>query len=59
MRKISLFLLGSVAGATLALFAIQPRMLVGTSAEAAANSDIYRQLNLFGDIFERVRAERP
>ena len=57
MRKISLFLLGTVAGATLALFAIQPRMLVGTSAEAAANSDTYRQLNLFGDIFEHVRAQ--
>jgi carboxyl-terminal processing protease len=57
MRKISLFLLGTVAGATLALFAIQPRMLVGTSAEAAANTDTYRQLNLFGDIFEHVRAQ--
>jgi len=57
MRKVSLFLLGSVAGATLALFAIQPRMLVSTSAEAAANSDVYRQLNLFGDIFEHVRAQ--
>ena len=57
MRKISLFLLGSVAGASLALFAVQPRILLGTSAEAAANSGTYRQLNLFGDIFEHVRAQ--
>ncbi len=26
-------------------------------ADAAANSETYRQLNLFGDVFERVRAE--
>ena len=37
--------------------AVQPHsMLVGTSAKAAA-ADTYRQLNLFGDIFERVRAD--
>ena len=57
MRKISLFLLGTVAGAALVLFAVQPRALTGASAEAAANSDTYRQLNLFGDIFEHVRAQ--
>src|SRR5208337_957025 len=37
------------------------RLLVGTSARAAA-ADTYRQLNLFGDIFERVRShyvEKP
>ena len=31
-------------------------MSVGSSARAAA-SDTYRQLNLFGDVFERVRAD--
>src|SRR3974377_281666 len=40
----------------------QPRaLLVGASARAAV-SDTYRELNLFGDVFERVRAdyvERP
>ena len=44
------------------LLAVQPRvMLVGATAKAAA-ADTYRQLNLFGDVFERVRAdyvERP
>ncbi len=41
----------------MALLAIQPRMiLIGASAKAAA-ADTYRQLNLFGDVFERVRAD--
>jgi carboxyl-terminal processing protease len=57
MRKTSLFLLGAGTGALIALFAIQPRLLFGAPAEAAANSDTYRQLNLFGDIFEHVRAQ--
>ena len=30
--------------------------MIGSSAKAAA-SDTYRQLNLFGDVFERVRAD--
>jgi carboxyl-terminal processing protease len=62
MRKTSLVLLGAVAGAALTLVAVQPsRLLIGTSARAAA-ADTYRQLNLFGDIFERVRShyvEKP
>ena len=41
----------------MALLATQPRMIfVGASAKAAA-ADTYRQLNLFGDVFERVRAD--
>jgi carboxyl-terminal processing protease len=57
MRKTSLILLGAVAGAVLTLAATQPRlMLAGATARAAA-SDTYRQLNLFGDVFERVRAD--
>ncbi len=56
MRKTSLFFLGAGAGALLALLAIQPRILIGAPAEAAG-SDTYRQLNLFGDIFEHVRAQ--
>jgi carboxyl-terminal processing protease len=58
MRKTSLVLLGAAAGAALSLLATQPRMaLVGASAKAAGNADTYRQLNLFGDVFERVRAD--
>src|SRR5271168_2493339 len=63
MRKTSLVLLGAVAGAALTLMAVQPsRLLVATSASAAGAADTYRQLNLFGDIFERVRShyvEKP
>ena len=57
MRKTSLLLLGAVAGAALMLVATQPRLiLLGSSAKAAA-ADTYKQLNLFGDVFERVRAD--
>jgi carboxyl-terminal processing protease len=57
MRKTSLVLFGAAAGAAMALLAMQPRMiLIGASAKAAA-ADTYRQLNLFGDVFERVRAD--
>ncbi len=62
MRKTSLVLMGAVAGAALTLIAVQPsRLLIGSTARAAA-ADTYRQLNLFGDIFERVRShyvEKP
>jgi carboxyl-terminal processing protease len=59
MRKTSLILLSAIAGAGLVLWA-QPRT-VGSRAEAAL-SDTYQQLNLFGEVFERVRTayvEKP
>jgi carboxyl-terminal processing protease len=57
MRKTSLILLGAAAGVALTLAATQPRAIVfGSSAKAAA-ADTYKQLNLFGDVFERVRAD--
>ncbi|HWV97707.1 MAG TPA: S41 family peptidase [Xanthobacteraceae bacterium] len=57
MRKTSVILLSAAAGAALTLFVTQPRsMLMGSSARAAT-SDTYRQLNLFGDVFERVRSD--
>jgi carboxyl-terminal processing protease len=61
MRKMSLSLLSAAAGAALTLIAIQPRLVFDGSARAAAG-DAYRQLSLFGDVFERVRSdyvERP
>jgi carboxyl-terminal processing protease len=63
MRKTSLVLLGAVAGAAVTFVAVQPssRLLFPSSARAA-QADTYRQLNLFGDIFERVRThyvEKP
>jgi carboxyl-terminal processing protease len=56
MRKTSLILLGAATGAALTLLAVQPRIMIGNSAKAAV-ADTYRQLNLFGDVFERVRAD--
>ena len=63
MRKTFLVLVGAATGAALTLVAVQPRLVLsGMSANAAASADTYRNLNLFGDVFERVRAdyvERP
>src|SRR5207245_7227188 len=57
MRKTSVMLLSAATGAALTLLLTQPRaMLMGSSARAAT-SDTYRQLNLFGDVFERVRSD--
>ena len=58
MRKISLVLLGATAGAALTMLATQPRLgAAGSVANAAAVQDVYRHLTLFGDVFERVRAD--
>src|ERR1051326_7569248 len=58
MRKISLVLLGASAGAALTVLATQPRLgVIGNVANAAAAEDVYRKLSLFGDVFERVRAD--
>ena len=56
MRRFSMFFLGAAAGALVALVIAQPRILLNATAKAAS-SDVYRQLNLFGDIFEHVRAQ--
>jgi carboxyl-terminal processing protease len=57
MRKTYLVFLGAAAGVVTTLLVTQPHsLLVGSSARAAA-SDTYRELNLFGDVFERVRAD--
>jgi len=57
MRKTPLILLGAVAGAAVTLLATQPHSMLAGSAARAAASDTYRELNLFGDVFERVRAD--
>src|SRR5262250_1731387 len=57
MRKTSLVLLGAAAGAAMTLLVSQPRMVFVGAAAKAAVSDTYRQLNLFGDVFERVRSD--
>ena len=57
MRKTSIILLSAAAGAALTLFVTQPRSILMDSTARAATSDTYRQLNLFGDVFERVRSD--
>ncbi|MFZ0988904.1 MAG: S41 family peptidase [Xanthobacteraceae bacterium] len=57
MRKTSLLFLGALAGVLTTLLITQPRVLLAGSAARAAVSDTYRGLNLFGDVFERVRAD--
>jgi carboxyl-terminal processing protease len=63
MRRNFAFLLGTVTGACLTLVVTGPQ---GTSlvaaAKAAARSDAYTQLNLFGNVFERIKTsyvEKP
>ncbi|MFZ0845042.1 MAG: S41 family peptidase [Pseudolabrys sp.] len=57
MRKTSLILLGVAAGAAMTLLAVQPHSVMFSGSAKAAVADTYRQLNLFGDVFERVRAD--
>jgi carboxyl-terminal processing protease len=62
MRKTFLILLGAASGAAITLAATQPRLMQHALAQLsstakAAPADTYRQLNLFGDVFERVRAD--
>jgi carboxyl-terminal processing protease len=57
MRKTSLLLLGAAAGAALTLISTQPQIVFNGSSAKAAAADTYRQLSLFGDVFERVRAD--
>jgi len=57
MRKTFLIFLGAITGAALTLLTTQPHtVFVGSSAKATS-SDTYRQLSLFGDAFDRVRAD--
>jgi carboxyl-terminal processing protease len=57
MRKTSLILLGAAAGVAATLIATQPRIVLDGARAQAAAADTYRQLSLFGDVFERVRAD--
>ena len=57
MRKSSLILLGAAAGVAVTLIATQPRIVLDGARAQAAAADTYRQLSLFGDVFERVRAD--
>jgi carboxyl-terminal processing protease len=61
MRKVSFIMLGAVLGASVVTVGTQTRLLSDGMARAAA-SDTYRDLNLFGDVFEKIRSgyvEKP
>jgi len=57
MRKTSLILLGAAAGLASTLITTQPRLMFDAVHAQAAGNDTYRQLSLFGDVFERVRTD--
>ena len=54
MRKIALLAAGALAGAVATGSVAQ---FGGAGGATAAATDTYRQLNLFGDVFERIRAD--
>ena len=55
-RKVSLLLVGILLGAAFAIGFTQLQIEAGGTARAAA-PDTYKQLNLFGDVFERIRGD--
>ena len=57
MRRTSLIFIGAIAGAGLTLIARHPHALLGGLIATAASSAAYEQLNRFGDVYERVRAD--
>jgi carboxyl-terminal processing protease len=56
MRKVLSLLLGAVLGAGLGTLATKTLVFPTGTARAAA-SDTYRNLNLFGDVFEKIRSD--
>ncbi|MCA1362026.1 S41 family peptidase [Bradyrhizobium sp. IC3069] len=62
MRKTLLFPLGALTGACLTLLVASPQGGVWAARAAVSAGDAYSQLNLFGAVFERVKAsyvEKP
>jgi carboxyl-terminal processing protease len=56
MRKLSMLFVGVAIGAGAVIGVSQGKSLIAGTA-SAANADIYRQLNLFGEVFDRIRAD--
>ena len=63
MRRNFAFLLGTATGVGLTLLVVGPQgASLVAAAKAAARSDTYNQLNLFGSVFERIKTsyvEKP
>ena len=57
MRRSFLIFMGAIAGVVLTIIATHPHvLLVGSSATAAASA-AYQQLDLFAEVYERVRID--
>ena len=56
MRKVLTLLIGAVLGAGLGTLATKMPVFPAGTARGAA-SDTYRNLNLFGDVFEKIRSD--
>jgi carboxyl-terminal processing protease len=56
MRKFTVLMIGALAGAGSATVVSQSGLLSTTSA-VAASAETYRQLSLFGDVFEKIRSD--
>ena len=56
MRKFTVLMIGALAGAGSATVVSQTGLLSSTSA-VAASAETYRQLSLFGDVFEKIRSD--
>src|SRR5260221_3695630 len=56
MRKVSILMVGVALGAATVALTTQTRFFTADAARAAG-SDTYRNLNLFGDVFDRIRAD--
>ncbi|MGL4496290.1 MAG: S41 family peptidase, partial [Beijerinckiaceae bacterium] len=56
MRKFGLVLVGAALGASAVTLGTHTSLLNSTAA-VAASSETYRQLSLFGDVFERIRTD--
>ena len=54
-HKFSFILLGASAGAAMMLLTIQSHTILANASARAAAEDTYRELNLFGEVFELVR----
>ncbi|SHL97670.1 carboxyl-terminal processing protease [Bradyrhizobium lablabi] len=58
MRKNALFFLGAASGICLTLLVTGPQGAQWVAAaKAAAGADTYSQLNLFGEVFERIKSD--
>ncbi|WP_181161036.1 MULTISPECIES: S41 family peptidase [Labrys] len=56
IRKLPILFCGVAMGAIATIAVTQPHLLLMGGANAAV-TDTYKQLNLFGDVFERVRSD--